>query len=822
MKIIDHNKTAIIWDDRQISYAELIKNIRLFEGLYHAEPGERIGIFSENSPEWIYAFFSAWGRRCIAIPLDAGLPAEDISFILEDCKPSVIFCSSQTRSVLERALSPIGSYSPHVIVFEGISFSESEPVDQIEEADHDEVAVIIYTSGTTGKPKGVMLTYNNLLTSINGIRKLEMITAEDRLLGILPFHHIFPLQGTIIAPLFTGSTSIMVKSLVAAEIMATMQKYKPTMFLGVPRLYEMFHGGLMTKVNAGIVGKVLFQFSRSVGSLAFSRILFAKVQRAFGGSVRAYLTGGAKMDEKVARNLRALGFKLVEGYGLSETAPLVAFNPFDAVRPGSVGFVMDGVEVKIIDGEVAVKGPNVMKGYYNRPVETSEKIRDGWFFTGDRGEFDDDGYLYITGRCDEMIVLPSGKNIDPEEIEKRILGLSPIISEIGILQQNGRLVALVLPDFNVLRHEKIVNFVEKIREMVAEKYNATAAGFKRISQITFIREPLPKTRLGKLKRYLMRGIAENREPSGPTETPSFKEYSIVASYIEKLTDRKVYAGDDFFLDAGMDSLDMLQLSVFIENTFGIPPADIDYGRFPTVLGLSEFIRERKTRIDQTEIDWKRILGQEITGTVETGRALNSLKIIMTTLFSLYHRLQVTGIENIQEGSCIFAANHQSLLDVFMLMRALPHRILSKTFFLAKDKSFYHNRFARLLIKRSNIIMMDVSGDLKNVLLRIAAVIRSGCNVVIFPEGSRTRTGEIGEFKKTFSIISRELGTPIVPVAIDGPYEIMPYGSRFPLPGKISLKFLKQVHPDRDDYAKIAGEVKRMIQRELESKKGGIT
>ena len=137
--------------------------------------------------------------------------------------------------------------------------------------------------------------------------------------------------------------------------------------------------------------------------------------------------------------------------------------------PARSALVMDGVEVKIIDGEVAVKGPNVMKGYYNRPAETAEKIRDGWFFTGDRGEFDDDGYLYITGRCDEMIVLPSGKNIDPEEIEKRILGLSPIISEIGILQQNGRLVALVLPDFNVLRHEKIVNFVEKIREMVAEK-----------------------------------------------------------------------------------------------------------------------------------------------------------------------------------------------------------------------------------------------------------------------------------------------------------------------------------------------------------------
>jgi long-chain acyl-CoA synthetase len=817
MKIIDHNNTAIIWDDREISYAELVKNIRLFEGLYHAEPGERIGIFAENSPEWIYAFFSAWGRRCVAVPLDAGLPAEDISYILDDCKPAIIFCSSQTRSVLEKALSLVGSYAPHVIVFEEIYFS-GEPVEQIEEADHDEVAVIIYTSGTTGNPKGVMLSYNNLLTCINGIQRLGMITAGDRILGLLPFHHIFPLQGTIIAPLYTGSTSILVKSLVAQEILDTMQKHRPTMFLGVPRLYEMFHGGLMAKVNASMAGKLLFRLSRSIDSLVFSRLLFAKVQRAFGGSVRAYLTGGAKMDEKVAGNLRALGFKLVEGYGLTETAPLVAFNPFDAVRPGSVGLVMEGIEVKIVDGEVAVKGPNVMKGYYNRPAETSEKIRGGWFFTGDRGEFDDDGYLYITGRCDEMIVLPSGKNVDPEEIEKRILGLSPLISEIGIIQQDGRLVALVLPDFNVLRNEKIANFMEKIREMVAEKYNATAAGFKRISQVTVIREPLPKTRLGKLKRYLMRDIAENREPAGSMQAPSFKEYSIVASYVEKLTDRKVYAGDDFFLDAGMDSLDMLQLSVFIENTFGIPPAEIDYGRFPTVLKLSEFIRDRKTKIDHTEIDWKRILGQDMPGAVETGRALNMLKNIMAALLPLYHRLKVAGLEYLQEGPCIFAANHQSFLDVFMLMRALPHRILAKTFFLAKDKSLYHNRFARFITRRSNIIMMDVGGDLKNVLLKIAAVIRSGCNIVIFPEGSRTRTGDMGEFKKTFAVISRELGVPIVPVTIDGPYKLMPHGSTFPLPGKISLKFLSPVYPESDDYSIIAEEVKQMIRRELEHAK----
>ena len=192
-----------------------------------------------------------------------------------------------------------------------------------------------------------------------------------------------------------------------------MQKHKPTIFLGVPRLYEMFHRALMLKVKSSILGKLLFYSSRAIGNVKFSRKLFARVHRAFGGSVRAYLTGGAKLDRRVENDLRALGFMLIEGYGLTETSPLVAFNPFDAVRPGTVGVVMEGVEVRIIDGEVAVKGPNVMKGYYNRPDDTSRRFRDGWFFTGDKGEFDSKGYLRLTGRCDEIIVLPSGKNIRP-------------------------------------------------------------------------------------------------------------------------------------------------------------------------------------------------------------------------------------------------------------------------------------------------------------------------------------------------------------------------------------------------------------------------
>lgn len=814
MKLSDHGKTALICKDHEISYSELLKNIRIFEGLYQVQPGDRVAIIAESCAEWIYSFFSAWGHRAIAVPLDAGLLVDEISFIVDDCRPSVIFCSSQTAASLEKAVSIIKDYHPGIINFESVSMNGSGEMHISEEADDDEVATILYTSGTTGKPKGVMLTYNNLLASINGIRKLNMITPGDRFLALLPFHHIFPLQGTVIAPLYIGSTSILINSLASDEILSAMQKHRPTVFLGVPRLYEMFHRALMLKVSSSFSAKLLFYISRAIGNVTLSRILFARVNRAFGGSVHAYLTGGAKLDRTVERDLRALGFKLVEGYGLTETSPLVAFNPFDAVRPGSVGLVMEGVEVKIINGEIAVKGPNVMKGYYNRPDDTSLRLRDGWFFTGDKGEFDKKGYLYITGRCDEIIVLPNGKNINPEEIEKSILGLSPIISEIGIVQHDGRLIALVLPDFDLLRRENIVNFVDNIREIISERYNATAAGFKKISKITFIREPLPRTRLGKLKRYLIKATEEKKENLNCDKAPAFEEFKLVSSFIERITGKNVMPMDNLFLDTGLDSLDRLQLSVYIEKVFGIQTPCIDYIKYPTVLRLAEFVRDNKSRIEESPIEWEHIISSEIEERVTPGKTFIYLRGVLSPLVLFYHSLKVVGLENIPEGPCIFAANHQSYMDVPIIIRALPYRLLLKTFFLAKDKKVYHNGFVRLLTGGANIIMMDAHSNLQNTFAKLTAVLRSGCSVVIFPEGKRTRTGNLGEFRKTFSIISRELGVPVVPVAIDGSYALMPYGSWFPRPGRTRLTFLKPVYPERIDYSEISKTVRQSIQEVL--------
>lgn len=508
MKLHDHDKTAVIWNDRNISYAELLQKVGAYASLYRTDPGNRVAVFAENRPEWIYAFLSIWRHHAIAVPVDAGLPAADAAYLLGDCRPSVIFCSERTNAVLQKALSSIPSYIPDILVFEQLQLPASGFAGD-ENHDEDETAVIIYTSGTTGNPKGVMLSFSNLLSSIRGLQELRMLRSDDRIFGMLPFHHIFPLQGTLIGPLYCGATSILIDSLSSEEILRAARTHRPTMFLGVPRLYELFHKKITAQVKRHAASRLMFSLSKKLRCMRASRIMFSKIQSAFGGKIHAYLAGGAAFDRSIADDLRALGFDLVEGYGLTETSPLVAFNRFGRVRPGSVGQILGGIDVKIEDEEILVKGPNVMKGYWNRPEETAKRIRDGWLHTGDKGYFDRDGYLFITGRIDEMIVLPSGKNIDPEEIEKAIYPLSPLISELAVTQRSGHLAAVIVPakqsGSGAADAARAI-----IRDAILNDYNASAAEYRKIRQIIFCGDDLPRTRLGKLKRHLLADIQETQ------------------------------------------------------------------------------------------------------------------------------------------------------------------------------------------------------------------------------------------------------------------------------------------------------------------------
>ncbi len=813
MFLKNHDKTAFILDDISVSFDQVRRRAAFYRGLYDVSPGEKVAIVGENSLEWVYAFYSAWMNRCVAVPLDFALSGDALGEIFADCRPGVVFCSEKEKAPVAAGLEKAGMKA-QVILFDDIQIPEGLP-EFIEElplsGEMDELAVIMYTSGTTGPPRGVMLTYENLYTSIRGLVAADMLRYDDCLIGLLPFYHILPLQGLLTAPGVVGCSVVLVRNLAADEILAALQANRVTLFLGVPRLYELFHRGIMAKVNASFAGRLLFRFARWLENPSFSRRLFKKIQDQFGGHIHAYLTGGAPMDGEVMKDLLALGFNMVEGYGTTETAPLIAFNPFDAVRPGSVGLPMAGTEVKIEKGEILVRGGNVMRGYYNKPEETERALRGGWYHTGDGGHIDDDGYLFVAGRVDDMIVLSNGENINPEELERSILKTSPYVSDIGIAEIGGRLTALVYPNFELLHRENILNIFETIKWKVIEKYNRSVAGYRRIFDIHIVREEFPKTRLGKLKRFMLPALLkEEKKDRHDDAAPDTATYRMLKGFLSDMQEVNAVAADHIEIDLGLDSLGKIELMTFIENTFGVVLSEVDLAAHATLADLAAFVDEKKTRMEEEEIDWGKILRRNNDFSVSDRHASFHLsRRLIRFFFEKYFTMTVTGIDKIPREPFILAANHQSYLDVLMLICYIPSVVLYNTCFLVKDSRFM-SRIVKVLTLNRNILIINIDKDLRGTLQRTARALEQGKNVVIFPEGVRSRDGTMQPFKKLFAILSREMKVPVLPVAINGAYDAMAPGSVLPRRCEVSLAFMDIVVPGDRDYGELTRHVEEMI------------
>ncbi len=818
MFLSDWNKTALVFDGKEISYSETIEKCAAFASLYKIKKGSRVSIFSENRPEWIYSFYSVWVNKGIAVPVDFTGTEENTAYILKDSKPDIIFISKQGEAHIKNAVKK-AKIKPQIIIFENINLKQSTIPFGINPSNVHDTAVIMYTSGTTGSPKGVMITYDNLIANIESLINMKMLLPIDSILGLLPFHHILPFQGTILAPFYIGSTVVLVKTLSAEEILKTLQSFRVTMFLGVPKLYEMFHKGIMSKINGNLFAKGILFAAKKINNLNFSKIIFSRVHKSFGGNIHTYLTGGAKFDENIAGDMKALGFRFVEGYGLTETTPLVAFNPYTKIKQGSVGIPMNSCEVKIVNGEIAVKGRNVMKGYYRRPADTAKRIRNGWFFTGDTGHFDNEGYLYVTGRTDEMIVLPNGKNISPEEIEKKIMSVSEIIRDAGVFQKNGSLSVLIYPDFSYLEKNKSINILESIKWNIIDKYNSLVPSYQKIFNISIVKNELPRTRLGKLQRYKLIDLINSEKQSAKNEKdPDSKEYRLIKNYLKNFTSENINPGDHFEIDLGLDSLSMVEFSVFIEKTFGTVITDNILSAYPTVKSFAEFIGKKGIKINKETVNWHEILKENIDIKIKPKKSwVKILQIAVRPLIIFYFRMKRTGLENLPDGPFIIAPNHQSFMDAVLLSAALPEKVLNNTFFTAKD-SLKKTVLVKFFMDMTNIIYINIEKDLKDAILQSAAVLKSGKNLVIFPEGHRSRDGKVGKFKKAFAILSRELNVPVIPLAISGAFEALSIKQIIPKPVKIELSFLKPLSSDKNDYEKIAEKVRNSIRKIVEKNK----
>lgn len=818
--VTDFNKEAVFYKNKEYTYKDLIREAKYISKVLGIEKGEKVVNFMENRPEFICSFFGIWNSKGVPINIDAGYTAEELEYILTDADPKVIMTSNKNLKVAEEAIKLSGK-NIRIINCDEINSPEDFEVDEyvIYSPEPEDIGVLLYTSGTTGKPKGVVLTFDNLMSNVDAIVEIKMATPKDRLLALLPYHHVLPLSINLLMAIHIGTLVVLIDELSASAILGALQKYKITIVVGVPRLWEMIHKGLMEKIKSSKIANLLFGLCKKVKSVTLSKIVFKKVHQALGGNIRYLVSGGARLDPNIMDDFKVLGIKVLEGYGLTETSPIIAFTRPDDVCIGTVGKTIPGVEVKIADdGELLVKGRNVLKEYYNKPEATKEaKDENGWFHTGDLGKIEN-GYITIIGRKKEMIVLSNGKNINPIDIENEIAKGSDLIKEIAVMEHNNHLLALVYPDFKLIKERSITNITETLKWDIIDSYNINAPAYRKILEIKVVKDEFPKTKLGKLRRFMLKDILKNLEDGGENahkerpEDPESKtrEFQTLAQYIKEEKGENIYPDSHIEIDLGLDSLDIIQLNSFIEKTFGFKIKEEEAIDLKVIKDICEYIRKNSKEYHLEKINWSEILKESIDYPLPSSNMIWLTKIFFAPILKFYLGLKIKGIEKLSKEPRIIICNHESFIDAFAVQRLFKGDMLKNTYYFAIKKHF-DKAGLRFMANHGNIILMDINENLKESLQISAEVLKEGKNLVIFPEGARTRDGKLQDFKKFFGILSKELSIPVTVLGIDGAYESMPFGSIFPRPAKIKLEVLGEVNPSGLSVEEIVNNSKEIIR-----------
>ena len=823
MFIKNEDKLAFVdFEDNKVSFVELIKRVRYFsnEVLKNIESPHAL-IIMENRPEWVYSFYSVWDKKEVNVVLDASSNPNEIAYVINDSQPKTIICSDFSEERILEAIT-IANYQDKARIInidkENIDFnsigSEYDNV-TLQNPEGDETAVMLYTSGTTGSPKGVMLSSNNIIGEIDGIVEKDVLQASDQMIALLPFHHILPLMATLLLPLREGASIVFVEKIASKEILDVLEKNNISVMVGVPRVFKLFYDSIKQQIQAKFITRKIYAIAEKINSKRFSRMIFSKVHKKFGGHLNVMVSGGAKLDPEIATFFNVLGFTVCEGYGLTETSPVLAVNSIKYNKVGTVGKALYNTELKIVDEELWVKGPQIMKGYYNKPEKTAEVMtEDGWFKTGDLAEIDKDGYLTIRGRKNSMIVLSNGKNIDPETVENKIMGLSgPLIKEIGILGHEDKLAAIIVPDLLEFRKQGINNIQTYLKDII-ENYNLTASNYKKVLDYKLVEDELPKTRLGKTKRFMLPELYKKDEKvKEKVEEPQTQEYQAVKEFVAKLKGFEPGPEENLELDLGMDSLDKVELLAYVESTFGIKIDEEKFAEMPNLKLLSEYISEKAEFFMNSEVDWKKIIDKAPNREIKNGWLINALRPLIYVILKMYFRLKIDRTNKISDEPQIFVSNHQSFVDALVLGALIPSKIQKKTFFLAINW-YFKKGIMKYVADNGNIILVDIDKNVKETVEEIALHIKNGKNVLIFPEGARTKNGKVGKFKKVFAIIAKELNVNVQCLGIKGGYEAYSRFMKFPLPKRIEVTVLEKIKPE-GTYEEIRERAENIIKNYAE-------
>ncbi len=801
------------------------------------QPGDRCAILAHNDAHWCAAYLAILAVGGIVVPLDTNYDAGQVATILRDSGARVLFGSQRLRAVVDEALAAVGAITAFDLHEASINGSAPPATVAGLTRAASETAVILYTSGTTSDPKGVMLSHGNLIAERDAAFAVVDVGAEDSVLGVLPLFHSLAQLANLLLPFAVGARVVYLETLSSQELVRALSERQITIFACVPQFFYLIHERILREVEKrGVVARLVFRTmlaasfrARRIGMNLGPR-LFGRVHALMGRQMRLFVTGGSKFDPAVGRDLYALGFTILQAYGLTETSGAATINTPDDAHVDTVGRPLPGTEIRIVpadrpeaaraterqdfspaegtDGEIAIRGPLVMQGYFNRPDATAAVMQDGWFLSGDLGRLDGRGRLTITGRKKEVIILANGKNLYPEEIESHYR-TSPFVKEICVTTSGGggaghdeRLYAVVVPDMEVLAAKKIVNAGDILR-FELEGLGVALPSYKRVLGYEIWFEPLPRTTTGKLKRHeivrrlTQAGPASARPAPAPEDAGWREDPHVVAALAvvrRRVGDQVPARQANLELDLGLDSMERVELLTDLEQTFGVRVPEASTHTIFTVGDLIEAVRPgqddagvpQEPRSAVSDESWAVLLRDlpPATDPLLSG-LLSPRPLLEPVLFAagrllprVMARVHVKGLEHVpRDGAFLICPNHQSYVDPFFVCGVLPYRTLARAFFVGAVE-YFETPLMAWVARKIHCVPVDPDSNLVPAMKAGAFGLAQGKVLILFPEGERSIDGTVKRFKKGAPILSRHLRVPVVPVAIKGAFDVWPRGGAF--------------------------------------------